>query len=267
MSAPKLGIVAGGGALPGLLAEACRDQGRDHFVVALKGFADAAALGREPDAWLRLGDAGSGFAIMRDAGVAQIVMAGTVKRPKLSDLRPDLKTATFFARMAGRLLGDDGLLRVLIDEIEREGFTVVGAHEVLASLLAPTGVFGRVVPDAAAERDIVVGKAAAHEHGRADLGQAVIVHDGKVVGRETVEGTAALIAETGTAGAILVKMTKPQQERRADLPTIGPDTVTQAAAAGLRGIALEAGGCLVIDLPEVRARADAAGIFVVGVTP
>ena len=266
MRAPKLGIVAGGGALPGLLASACRDQGRDYYLLGLKGFAEPANLGREPDAWLRLGDAGSGFALMRKAGVAEIVMAGTVKRPKLSDLRPDLKTAAFFARMAGRLLGDDGLLRTLIDEIEREGFTVVGAHDVLASLLAPAGVFGRVAPDAAAERDIAVGKVAAHDHGRADLGQAVIVHDGKIIGREKVEGTATLIAETGVAGAILVKMAKPQQERRADLPTIGPDTVTQAAAAGLRGIAVEAGGCLVIDLAGVRARADEAGIFVVGIT-
>ena len=267
MTAPKLGIVAGGGALPGLLVGACRDQARDCFLLALKGFAEPEKLGREPNAWLRLGDAGSGFALMREAGVAEIVMAGTVKRPKLSDLRPDLKTAAFFARMAGRLLGDDGLLRALIAEIEREGFSVIGAHDVLASLLAPAGVFGAIAPDAAAERDIGVGKAAAHEPGRADLGQAVIVHDGKVIGWEKVEGTAALIAETGKPGAILVKMQKPQQDRRADLPTIGPDTVTQAAAAGVRGIAVQTGGCLVIDLPGVRARADAAGIFVVGVTP
>src|SRR5262249_13688161 len=151
-------------------------------------------LGQEPHAWLRLGDAGSGFDLMRAAGVGEIVMAGTVKRPKLSDLRPDLKTTAFFARLAGRMFGDDGLLRILRDEIEREGFKVVGAHDVLASLLAPAGVFGRLAPDEAAARDIVVGKVAAHDHGRADLGQAVIVHEGKIVGWEKVEGTAALIA-------------------------------------------------------------------------
>src|SRR5579862_6767938 len=112
MAAPtKLGIVAGAGALPGLLASACRAEGRPYFLLGLTGFADPNDLGQIPDAWIRLGEAGQGFVQLRAAGVTQVVMAGAVRRPSLRDLRPDLKTAAFFARIAGRSLGDDGLLR------------------------------------------------------------------------------------------------------------------------------------------------------------
>jgi DUF1009 family protein len=267
MTAPKLGIVAGAGVLPGLLAAACRTDARPFYVLGLSGFADVAQLGQEPDAWLRLGDAGQGFELLRVAGVTEVVMAGAVKRPKLSDLRPDLKTAAFFARIAGRAFGDDGLLRAVIDEIEREGFRVVGADQVLTTLLAPDGVLGFYAPDAAATHDIAVGAAAAHQLGRDDVGQAVVVHEGVVVACEEADGTAALIALCQAPGGVLVKMKKPQQDRRADLPAIGPDTIAQAVAAGLRGVAVEAGGCLVLDLPQVRTAADEAGIFLVGISP
>ena len=269
MSAPrpvKLGIVAGAGTLPGLLAAACRAEGRPYFVLGLNGFADDDALGQVPDACIRIGEAGRGFDLMRAAGVGEVVMAGAVRRPKFSDLRPDLKTAAFYARIAGRTIGDDTLLRAVIAEIEREGFSVVGADQVLSSLLAPSGAFGVHRPDAAAERDIKVGIAAALELGRDDLGQAVIVRNGGVVAREDTEGTAALIARSG-AGGVLIKMKKLQQDRRADLPAIGTETVAQASAAKLSGIAVEAGGTLVLGLPAVREAADAAGIFVVGVAP
>ncbi len=269
MSAPKpakLGIVAGAGALPGLLAAACRAEGRPYFILGLNGFADDTALGQAPDARIRMGEAGQGFALMRQAGVTEIVMAGGVRRPTLAILRPDIKTALFFARIIGRSLGDDGLLRAVIAEIEREGFSVVGPHEILTSLLAPSGPIGMRTPDAEAQRDIKIGIVAALELGQADIGQAVVVRNGAVVGREDAAGTAALIARSG-AGGVLVKMKKPQQDRRADLPAIGPDTIAQAAAAKLSGIAVEAGGTLVLDLPAVRKAADTAGVFVVGVTP
>jgi len=269
-STAKLGIIAGGGVLPGQLVAACKAEGRPYYLLGLTGFADATALGREPDSWIRLGEAGKAFEVLRAANVGAVVMAGTVRRPSLAELRPDARTAAFFARIAGRALGDDGLLRAVIAEVEREGFTVVGPDDILQALIAKVGALGRHQPDAAAETDIAVGTKAALSLGRQDIGQAVVVRDGTVIGMEDQTGTAALMArcvtlKPSTPSGVLVKMKKPQQERRIDLPAIGPETVQQAVAAGVKGIAIEAGGGLILDADEVAAAADAAGIFVVGV--
>jgi len=268
MPAPKLGIIAGGGALPPLLIAACAAEGRLHFVIGLSGFADPASL--TADAWLRIGEVGKAFSALSDAGVKDVVMAGTVRRPAISEIVPDLKTAGFLARIAGRSLGDDGLLSAAIAEIERQGFKVVGADSILENLLAPAGVMGRVEPDAEAKVDIARGVEAARIIGAADVGQAVVVQRGIVLGVEAAEGTDALIARCTALklegpGGVLVKTKKPQQERRADLPTVGVATVRNAKAAGLRGIAVEAGHTLMIDRAQIVAAADEAGLFVVGV--
>jgi lipid-A-disaccharide synthase len=193
-----------------------------------------------------------------------------VKRPKLADLRPDPRAAQFLARIAAKALGDDGLLAAVVAEVEREGFHVVGADAILADLLAPLGPLGAHRPDDAALADIAVGVAAAAELGRRDIGQAVVVQHREVLGEEDAAGTDALLARCAArlkpgGGGVLVKVKKPQQERRVDLPTIGVETVGNAAAAGLRGIAIEAGQSLIIDRAAVVAAADAAGLFVVGV--
>ncbi len=129
--------------------------------------------------------------------------------------------------------GDDALFRAIIKELEGEGFRVIGADRILGELLAPPGPLGRVRPDATQEADIATGLDAARTHGARDLGQAVIVRAGQVLGVEGEAGTDALIAELRRKpGGVLVKTAKPGQERRADLPTIGPSTVAAAAAAG-----------------------------------
>jgi DUF1009 family protein len=263
-SQAKLGIIAGGGALPGLLAAACKSAGRPHFVLGLTGFAETA------DDWIRLGEAAQVFERLRTADVSTVVMAGAVRRPTLAELRPDLQTAALFARLAGRALGDDGLLKALIGEMEKQGFTVIGADDILSDLVAQPGCLGSIMPDEQGRADIALGMKVARELGRLDVGQAAIVQQGLVLGVEGVEGTAALIARCADLkregpGGVLVKMKKPQQDRRADLPTIGPDTVAQAAAAGLRGIAVEAGGSLVLGAGVVAEDADKRGLFVIGV--
>jgi lipid-A-disaccharide synthase len=267
MAAPhpdKLAIIAGSGALPGLLIAARRNAGLPYYVVGLQGFATVSELGQEPDLWLRFGEAGKGFELLRKASVTHVVMAGAVKRPSFADLKPDLKTASFFARIAGKALGDDGLLSAVISEVESEGFQVVGADEILSALLAPHGVLGAHKPDAQSLTDIAVGAAAARDLGQRDLGQAVVALDGVVTAREDETGTDALIARV--SGGVLVKMKKPQQERRIDLPTIGVNTVRNAAARGFKGIAVEAGHTLVIDQASVIAAANELGLFVIGVT-
>jgi hypothetical protein len=271
--AGKLGILAGSGELPLRLIEACRGEARPYFVLAFAGSCDPASLQGQPHQFIRLGAGGSGLKILRENGVEELVLAGGVRRPSLMELRPDWRTTRFFLKVGLRALtdfGDDRLFRAIITELELEGFRVVGAHSILTSLLAPLGLIGRVAPDQDAGIDIRAGIAAAHGHGAEDLGQAVVMRAGAVVDREDAEGTDALLRRCAGAGqaqgGVLVKMAKPQQERRADLPAIGAQTVTGAAAAGLKGIAIEAGACLVLDRAAVVAAADRAGIFVIGVS-
>jgi UDP-2,3-diacylglucosamine hydrolase len=272
--AGKLGILAGSGELPLRLIEACRAQGRPYFVLGFAGSCDPATLQGQPHDFIRLGAGGSGLKILRANGVEELVMAGGVRRPSLAALRPDWRTTRFFLKIGMRALtdfGDDRLFRAIIGELEVEGFRVVGADSILSNLVAPQGLLSHVAPDAGAEADIRAGIAAARGHGAEDLGQAVVMRAGVAVDHEDAEGTDALLrrcAASGHAqGGVLVKMAKPQQERRADLPAIGAPTVTGAAAAGLKGIAIEAGACLVLDRDAVVAAADRAGIFVIGVSP
>jgi DUF1009 family protein len=222
-----------------------------------------------PHAWVRLGAAGDGFRLLHENGVDELVMAGGIRRPSLASLRPDWRAAKFFAKVGYRALGDDGLLSAIVKEFESEGFRVIGADALLPSALAPAGPFGSVLPDAQAEADIAHGLKVARALGALDIGQAVIVQQGMVLGVEAIEGTDALVARCASLrrdgpGGVLVKIKKPGQEARADLPTIGPRTVSAAARAGLRGIAVEAGATLVLDLRGVAAAADRAGLFVVG---
>lgn len=270
--AGKLGIIAGGGPLPRHAAAACRSDGRPYFILGLEGAADPETLTAGPSASVRLGAAGAALDILRRQAVEEVVMVGRVRRPSMAALRPDWRGAQLLARVGIRAAGDDGLLSAVVAEMEREGFRVVGIDQVLRSLLIPEGPIGRHRPDAAAEGDIARGRLVASEIGRLDIGQAVVVQGGTVITVEAIEGTDAMLERAAALllerrGGVLVKMKKPQQERRVDLPTIGEATVLAAARAGLAGIAVEAGGALVVDRAAIAAAADAAGLFVVGVPP
>ena len=268
--AAKLGIVAGSGGLPRRLIESCRETGREVFVLGLEGEAEAEMLADVPHAWCRIGAAASGLDLLRANAVTELVLAGGVRRPSLTSLRPDWRAAKFFARVGYRALGDDGLLSAIVKELEREGFRVVGADQLLPTAGLAEGPLGRLAPDTEAEADIARGLEVARALGALDVGQAVVVQQGLVLGVEAIDGTDALLRRCGGlrrtgAGGVLVKIAKPDQERRADRPTIGPQTVTLAAEGGLRGIAAEAGATLVLDRDEVIRTADKAGIFVVGI--
>lgn len=262
----RLAIVAGGGDLPRMLVEACRAAGREVFVIALAGQAEAAVTDGVPHAWLRLGAAGRALEIVRRQNIAEIVMAGKVVRPSLVSLRPDWRAVRFLMKLGRRGVGDDGLLRAIVREIESEGIRVVGPDDILTDLKQNEGTLGAVAPDASALRDVSRGRDVVCALSAADVGQAVVVQDGIVLGVEAVEGTDALLSRCATLrregpGGVLVKMRKSGQETRVDLPTIGPETVRGAAAAGLRGIAVEADGVLILDRDETVRLADAAGLF------
>lgn len=268
----KLGIVAGGGPLPGRLVAACRADGRAVFVLALAGQADERMLPSPPDARIRIDRAGRGIALLREAGVAEVVFAGKVRRPALHELRPDGWTAKFLARIGRAYFGEDSLASALAREIEKEGFSVVGPETVIEDLIAGESLLGAVVPDPQAQSDVARGVEVARAIGGLDIGQSAIVQQGVVLGVEAAEGTDALIERCGGIrfdgpGGVLVKVSKPGQERRIDLPVIGPATVAAAAAAGLRGIAIEAGRALVVEREATVRAADEAGIFLIGVGP
>ena len=267
-----LGIIAGGGGLPRRIIESCLAAGRAVFVLALDGEADQAVVEAVPHAWCRIGNAASGFDLLRANGVSELVLAGGVRRPTLTALRPDWRAAKFLARVGYRTLGDDGLLSAVVKELEREGFRVVGADELLDEVSLPEGPLGEIRPTADNLADIAHGMRLARAIGALDIGQSVIVQQGLVLGVEAIEGTDGLLRRCLTLkrpgpGGVLVKAEKPGQERRVDRPTIGPQTLKLAAESGLCGIAAQAGATLVLDRTEMIRLADAAGLFVFGVRP
>ena len=267
---PTLGIVAGGGELPARLIEACLKDERPFFVLALRGQADHPLIQKVPHKWARLGGAGAAEKILKEAGVEEIVLAGWVRRPSVTDLVPDFRVAKVLLSAAMHGLGDDGLLGLAVQEGEKTGFRFVGAHTILPDLLAPEGRLGRKAPNRQAEADIARGVTVIRGLGELDIGQACIVQQGIVLGVEAIEGTDGLIRRSAELkrrgqGGVLVKMKKPSQDERFDMPTIGDRTVEEARQAGLAGIAIEAGGTIVLDRAKVSAAADEAGLFVVGV--
>ncbi len=267
----KLGILAGGGELPVLLVDACKAEDRPYFILGIEGAVDSALLDGEPHARIRIGAIGEALKLLRDEGVEQLVMGGRMKRPGIASLKPDATGAKLLARLGKSFFsGDNTLLSSIVSYLEEEGFEVVGADDVLSDLLAPQGLIGRTPVPKEAARDIEIGVKIAHQIGEMDIGQAVVIQQGYVLGVEAAEGTDGLISRCGQLrrnvpyGGVLVKVKKPSQERRVDLPTIGVTTVESIARAGLSGVAVEAGGALIINRKAVALKAEALNVFVVG---
>ncbi|HLJ05661.1 MAG TPA: UDP-2,3-diacylglucosamine diphosphatase LpxI [Acetobacteraceae bacterium] len=268
-----LGILAGGGPLPGQVAAAARAAGRNVFLVGLAGFADPAVLAPWPHEVVRILAAGRIIAALREHGCEDLVLVGPVRRPSLLGLRPDAEGARLLARIGrAAFAGDDGLLAAVVKVLGEEGFRVIGAHEILSEALGPAGLLSRAAPDALAMADIQRGIAVTRALGAVDVGQGCVVQQGIVLAVEAAEGTDAMLSRCAPLawpgpGGVLVKLVKPGQDRRADLPTIGPDTIRGATSAGLRGVAFEAGGTILARRDAAIAEADAAGLFLLGLGP
>jgi DUF1009 family protein len=267
---PTLGIIAGSGPLPAQVAWAAEAAGRRVFIIGLEGHAEPAVLAPFPHAFLRFGGAVRIISLLKEQGCEDLVLVGPVRRPSFRDLRPDAEGLKLLARIGrAAFMGDDGLLRAVIRVLGEEGFRVIGAHEILGGLVGRSGLLTKTAPDDQAKADIARGIAVCRALGVADVGQGCVVQSGIVLAVEAVEGTDAMLGRCGPLawpgpGGVLVKLVKPGQERRADLPTIGEETVRGAIAAGLRGIAFEGGGTLIADRDGMVAAADAAGFFVLG---
>jgi DUF1009 family protein len=274
----KLGLLAGGGTLPVELATWRRRAGLPVFVVRLKGFADPGLAAFE-GADVGIAELGRCFDVLTRAGCDAVCLAGNVGRPDFAALKPDLRgLAALPGAIAAARAGDDALLRWLVGQFEAEGFAVVGADEAAGELLLRPGSAGRVSPGPDHQADLTKAFDVAGAIGRLDVGQAAVVCDNLVLAVEAQEGTDAMLrrcAELPEAlrgsparpRGVLVKRSKPGQERRVDLPTIGVATIEGAAAAGLSGVAGEAGATLVLDQAGVVEAADRLGLFVVGLEP
>lgn len=257
------------------LARHCRSAGRPLFVVRLRGHAGQ-GLAEFPGTQAGLGELGKAIAALHASGCRAVCLAGTVARPDFSDLKLDARgMAALPGVIKAARLGDSGLLSFLLGQFEAEGFAVEGAHQVMAELCLPRGSLGLL--DAAPHQidDARRALKAAEDIGRLDIGQAVVCCDGLILAVEAQEGTAEMLrrvaslpqairGQATSRRGVLAKACKPQQDLRVDLPTIGPETVRAAAAAGLAGIVGEAGRLLVIDRTAVAALADELGLFVVG---
>jgi len=266
----RLGIIAGGGALPRKLIRACQRDGKPFFVLALQGQTDKKNLVDVPHQWSRVGAMNEAVGILKAENVDTLVMAGAVRRPGLMEMRPDWRTIQVFARLGTAAFGDDALLRAAASELEKDGFKLVGAHEIEPDLITPAGVLTRKQLSAENNADLEYDLRVAKALGQLDVGQAAVVQQGVVLGVEALEGTDALLKRCRSLkrkgrGGVLVKASKPQQDKRLDLPTIGIRTVRHAYEAGLEGIAVEAGASLLLDREEVIAAADKLGMFVAGI--
>lgn len=267
MADGALGILAGGGTLPRRIAEAASADGRSVFIIAFEGQTDQATVDGLEHAWMKLGATSDTLARLHAAGCTEVVMAGPMRRPSLSSLGLDRRSAVALAKAGTRVFGDDGLLSVIVEEMEKDGFRVIGVEDILGGYLVPEGLLVGEVPDAATIADANRGITVLHALGAEDVGQAVAVQEGLVLAVEAVEGTDAMIARAGALrrdgpGPILVKGTKPGQEARADRPTIGPATARAAADAGFQGMVIEAGATLIVDRAETEAVARKAGLFI-----
>ena len=273
----KLGLIAGGGALPITLARQCQAVGRPLFVVRLQGIADE-PLRAFPGEDIGIAELGRCFKALKAAGCESICLAGVVKRPDWGSLKPDLRGVKALAgAVTAARGGDDALLRFLVGEFEAEGFVVEGAHEIAAGLTLGAGSLGAVAPSAADRSDIHKAFAVAGEIGRMYIGQGAVVCEGLVLAVEAQEGTDVMLIRcaelpptlrgaSGNLKGVIAKRPKPIQEQRVDLPAIGVATVENAARAGLAGVVGEAGKVLVLDREGVIAAADRLGLFVYGLS-
>jgi DUF1009 family protein len=266
----KLGIIAGGGAIPPELARAAIAQGIEPFIVAFDGQTDKASVAGFDHMWSRLGATGSVMKALKIRNISDIVIIGAMRRPALAELRPDRKTFEFFTRYALKALGDDSFLKSLRLFLEKEGFQLHGAHAFLPQLLAPKGLISATAPSVNDQEDIERGRLVLSSLAVLDIGQAVIVQKGIVLGVEAVEGTARLIErckdlKRAGGGGVLVKCAKKDQDPDLDLPTIGPATIESLHKAGLAGVAVESGASMIVDYEKVCRISNRYGIFVIGV--
>lgn len=269
-----LGIIAGNGALPCAVAESVLASGRNVHIVGFRGEATA-SIERFPHTWIKWGEIGKLFATLKGEGCRDLVIIGSVTRPDPANFKLDIgaiKTLPFLLSLG--IGGDDNVLSRVVRFIEDKGYRVRGAGDVAPELLVPEGLMSHRAPTKDEAADIEIALRVVDALGRLDVGQAAVVAKGYVLAVEAAEGTDAMLGRcaelrkprAGRRGVgVLVKAPKPGQEERVDMPTIGPDTMRNVAAAGLTGVAVAAEHVLMAERAATIAAANKFGLFLVGV--
>jgi DUF1009 family protein len=272
-----LAIICGGGSFPGAVAAAVARRGRRPVMFGIRGWADAAVIGHYAHHWIAIGQAGRFFRLARAENCRDVLFIGSVLRPPITQLRLDWRTICFMPRLVRAFAGgDDKLISGVAGIAESGGLRVVGVKDVAPEVFVPEGVLGRYQPSERDNADIARALSVIATLGPFDVGQAAIVANNNVLAVEAAEGTdnmLARIAELRRLGrvtlapgiGVLVKAPKPGQDRRFDLPSIGPRTIENIARAGLAGLAVTAGSTMIAEPDQVTAAADHAKIFLVGV--
>lgn len=271
-----IGLIAAGGVMPFAVADSLIARGINPVLFALKGACDPVRVERFRHHWISVGQLGRAVKLFRAENCRDLVFIGTLVRPALSEIRLDWGTLRVIGRVwAAFRGGDDHLLSGIGRILEKDGFRMVGIKDVAPDVLMPEGCLTRAAPDENAAADIARGRDVLRALSPFDIGQAVIVIDGHVVGVEDIEGTDGLLARVArlrgegrirarAARGVLVKAPKSGQDLRFDLPTMGPRTIEGAVAAQLAGIAIVAGNTIVVEPQTMIEAADAAGLFVTG---
>lgn len=264
----RIGLIAGNGIFPLEFAKAAKQKGL--FVVAVAHEEETLPeLSELVDSisWIKVGQLGRIIKIFKDQGVKDVLMAGGIRKTRLfSGAMPDLRGAALLARMLYKK--DDSILRAVADELESEGITVRESTLYLDTILAPRGVLTKRRPSREEEKDIEFGWQMAKEIGRLDIGQTVVVKGQAVLAVEAIEGTDEAIrrgGRLGNRGAVVVKVLKPHQDIRFDLPAVGRQTIKTMAEVGAACLAVEAGKTIMLEREQFILDADRAGIAVVGV--
>ena len=272
-----LAMICGGGSLPLSVADKVASSGRRVVLFPLRGAAEGTEVERFPHHWLHIGQIGKFMRLARAEGCRDVVLIGALIRPSIWQTRPDFKALMLMPRILAAFRGGDNhLLSGMGRLLEQDGFRLLGAHEVAPEILAPENAIGRVQPSEQDCADIALGLDYLKAAGPFDIGQAVVVAGRHIVAVEAIEGTDEMLARIADMRAsgrmrarsgtgVLVKAPKPNQDRRFDLPSIGPVTAERAASAGLAGIAFIAGATIMAEPERLIEIADRAGIFVVGV--
>jgi len=272
-----LAIICGGGSFPGAVADAVARRGRRPVMFGIKGWAEAKVIERYAHHWIAIGQAGRFFRLAHAENCREVLFIGTVLRPPITHLRLDWQTIKLMPRVVRAFRGgDDNLLSGIAGVAETGGLRVIGVHDVAPELFVPEGVLGRYQPSGRDKADIARALKVIATLGPFDIGQAAIVANNHVLAVEAAEGTdnmLARIAELRRLGrvtsppgvGVLVKAPKPGQDRRFDLPSIGPRTIENVARAGLAGLAVAADSTMIAEPELVTAEADRAKIFFVGI--
>lgn len=268
----KVAIIAGGGDLPNRITYYLEQEQIPYIVLAIADNCAQDFLAKHRHFNILPGQVKNTLAILAAEKVTDIVFAGHIKRPGILNLKTDSEGLTLLAKIAkAKIRGDDQVLSIITDFLESKGYRIIAPNDIMPSLLAPIGILSKATPSEMDLDDITLGKKILNNLSKYDIGQAIIVENGLVLGIEGPEGTSNLLSRSSTLKreatkcGVLVKIKKQKQDVRIDLPTIGPKTIEQIFEAGLNGVAIQAKNCIILDIEKTIELANKKGIFIIGI--